>query len=252
MDNSYADQSTADIRCEWGLQGIHAIAHTSDVVIIVDVLSFSTAVDIAVEKNIIVYPYRWKDSRAEEYAAAVGAVLATRRGESPYSLSPADLRRAPLPSAEGEQTLRLVLPSPNGAELSLATGTIPTLCGCLRNARAVAEYASTVGRKIALIPAGERWQDASLRPAAEDLIGAGAIIHHLSELPGRSRSPESDIAVAAFLAVRDNLYSTLATCASGRELLRRGYEEDIGIAAEYNCSSTVSLLFQGGYVKKEK
>ena len=44
----YFDQAEYDLRCEWGMQGLLALAPDSDAVVIVDVLSFSTAVDIAV------------------------------------------------------------------------------------------------------------------------------------------------------------------------------------------------------------
>lgn len=36
-----------------------------------------------------------------------------------------------------------------------------------------------LGRTVAVIPAGERWADGSLRPAIEDLLGAGAFIREL-------------------------------------------------------------------------
>jgi hypothetical protein len=42
------DQAEYDLRCEWGLAGAQVQAPISDVLIVVDVLVFSTAVDIAV------------------------------------------------------------------------------------------------------------------------------------------------------------------------------------------------------------
>ena len=41
----FYDQAEFDIRCEWGIEGLEKLAIISDVVIIVDVLSFSTCVD---------------------------------------------------------------------------------------------------------------------------------------------------------------------------------------------------------------
>ncbi len=43
---------------EWGLAGVEALAPHSDVMIIVDVLSFTTCVDIAIGRGGVVYPYR--------------------------------------------------------------------------------------------------------------------------------------------------------------------------------------------------
>jgi hypothetical protein len=49
-----------DLRCEWGLDGLLSLIPTRDAVVIVDVLSFSTAVDIAVANGVSVLPHSWK------------------------------------------------------------------------------------------------------------------------------------------------------------------------------------------------
>src|SRR5262245_55465192 len=109
-------QSEFDIRCEWGAHGVAALAPHSDIVVIVDVLSFSTCVDIATARGAIVYPYRGYNDQAAAFAAAVGAELAdTRRTSIRYSLSPQSLAQIP-------KGTRLVLPSPNGATLTLEAG----------------------------------------------------------------------------------------------------------------------------------
>lgn len=98
-----------------------------------------------------------------------------------------------------------MLPSPNDASLSLATGDTITLAGCLRNASAVAEAALRSGKRIAVIPAGERWEDNSLRPSLEDWLGAGAII---DELTG-SLSPEAQAARDAYRGTDADLTQTI-------------------------------------------
>jgi 2-phosphosulfolactate phosphatase len=131
----------------------------------------------------------------------------------------------------------LVLPSPNGSTLSLTAGA-GVLAACLRNCRAVAEEVRRRGLPVAVIPAGEQWPDGSLRPALEDLLGAGAV---LAELPGRL-SPEAELAVAAFERFLHRLGEALAGCVSGRELTARGFPEDVELAAAYADSEAVPIL----------
>jgi 2-phosphosulfolactate phosphatase len=228
------DQSQFDLRCEWGLDGLQALAPVSDVLIIVDVLVFSTSVDIALAAGASVLPYGWRDESAEEFARRNHALLASPRSrEGGYSLSPVSLRSIPAGTA-------LVLPSPNGSRLCLHTGGKPTFTACLRNCRAVAARAAEHGSSVAVIPAGEQWPDGSLRPAIEDLSGAGAA---LASLPGRP-SPEARVAMAAFERALPCLQETLAQSASGQELITRGYPGDVELAAEYGVSTIAPFYSQ--------
>jgi 2-phosphosulfolactate phosphatase len=216
-------------RCEWGQGAVLALA-PADVTIIIDVFSFTTCVDVATSRGAAILPYPWKDDSAAEFARARRAELAGRRRQSRYSLAPESYLDAP-------KGLRCVLPSPNGAQVTLAAAQmVPVvLAGSLRNARAVAEAAQRLGSSFNVIPAGERWLDGSLRPALEDWLGAGAI---LCWLPG-SRSPEAESAVALFERHRDGLVATLDQCGSGRELDGRGHERDKFIAGQLDVSSCV-------------
>lgn len=236
------DQEPFDIRCEWGSAGVTHLAPLSDVVIIVDVLSFSTCVDIAVSNGAVVYPYPSKDAGASHYAQENNALLASRERTTTndYSLSPSSLLRLPAGT-------RLVLPSPNGSALSLATGQASTFAGCLRNARAVAEGAQQQGKRITVIAAGERWPDGSVRPAIEDLFGAGAIIQHLTG----ARSPEAIVAQRAFEDAQATLESYLQQCSSGRELIERGFQDDVGLAAALDVSVCAPILRAGAYMSYE-
>jgi len=56
-------QTEYQIRCEWGVRGVLTLAPISDVVIIIDVLSFTTSLDIAVA-----YPYLYRDASVYPYA----------------------------------------------------------------------------------------------------------------------------------------------------------------------------------------
>jgi 2-phosphosulfolactate phosphatase len=231
---SFTDQTAFAVRCEWGPPGVQALAGCRTFIVI-DVLSFTSCVSIAAAAGARVFPARTRDAAAADLAERKGAVLAAARGAG-YSLSPGSLAAAPA-------GLRLVLPSPNGATVSLAAeGHGRVLAGCLRNRAAVAARAAALGGPVALIPAGERWPDGTLRPAFEDLIGAGAIA---AMLPG-PRSPETSAAVAAFEASAPALLSTLRACASGRELIERGFPNDVDACAEVDRDAVAPELTTEG------
>jgi 2-phosphosulfolactate phosphatase len=217
-------------RCEWGPSAVDAL-EPADVTVVVDVFSFTTCVDVAVSRGVSILPYAWNDASAGEFARVQAAELAGRRRQARYSLAPGSYMDAPT-------GLRCVLPSPNGAQVTLAAArTAPVvLAGSLRNARAVAKAARRLGQTFNIIPAGERWRDGSLRPALEDWLGAGAI---LSGLPGQ-RSPEAESAVALFERHREQLVDILDQCGSGRELDGRGHENDKFIAGQLDVSTCVA------------
>lgn len=232
-------QSEFNVRCEWGDNGVAQLGPISEVIIIVDVLSFSTCVEIATARGATIFPYRWRDETAATFAASMAAELAGDRGRgAKYSLSPQSL-------LDIQVGTRLVLPSPNGSTLTLGTGETPTLAGCLRNYRAVASAAQRYGKRIAIIPAGERWSDGSLRPAFEDWIGAGAIV---SQLNG-SLSPEACAALAAFRHAYAETELLMKQCGSGKELIARGFEDDVVLASALDVSACVPVFVNGAYVQ---
>lgn len=107
------------VDCQWGEAGA---ARPADIAIIVDVLSFSTSVSIAIDRGAMIFPWPDHDEDAATAAAGLGAMVAKRRGEGGFSLSPPSLRAI-------EPGAALVLPSPNGARCSLAAKAPDVLCG---------------------------------------------------------------------------------------------------------------------------
>lgn len=237
---------------EWGLDGVAALAPGCDVIVVVDVLRFTTAVSVAVEAGAIVLPFTWDDDRAVEHAARCEAVLAGRgRGGGP-SLSPTDLASVPAGT-------RIVLPSPNGAAIAIAAieaGTPFVLAGSLRNATATARRALTLaGRsgEIGVIAAGEQWTstDGPLRPAVEDLLGAGAVLHALDPSGAVNAprcSPDARAARAAFLDARPALLDHMAQSPSGRELVGRGWRDDVEAASVLDATTIAAQLVDGAFV----
>ncbi|MGZ4593290.1 MAG: 2-phosphosulfolactate phosphatase [Actinomycetes bacterium] len=233
------------VALEWGPVGAKVLSECCDVLVVVDVLSFSTAVTVAVERGARVWPHTGGEN-AGELARQIGAVLAGNRGSHEgLTLSPASL----LDIAEDT---RLVLPSPNGSAIAFAAvnggvtalnGGVAVVAGCLRNASAVGRYLRDFER-IGVVPAGERWGDGSLRPAYEDLIGAGAVIDRIvAHAPGASLAPEAEAAALAYRSFR-----SLEQCPSGRELIDRGFAQDVRIASEVDVSAVVPRLTEGRFV----
>lgn len=245
-------QRSHPVRLACGPTG--AVASAADVAVVVDVLSFSTAVTVAVGRGCEVHPFRWRDERAAAYAREVGAVLAVGRleaarepGRPGPSLSPATLRTAPLPP-------RLVLPSPNGSTttVELASAGARVVAGCLRNASAVVAWLLPhldAGRSAVVVAAGERWAaDGSLRPALEDDLGAGAVLAGLvAHGHGHRLSPEARVAAAAWGVVAADLPDLLRDCAGGRELAAKGFAADVEVAAGLDASGVVPELVDGAF-----
>jgi 2-phosphosulfolactate phosphatase len=236
-------------RFGWGPDGLAALAPTAAVVVIVDVLRFTSAVSAAVESGAVVIPARWADEQAAAFAASSGALLAGRREDGGPSLSPTDL----LTLRPGT---RLVLPSPNGATLAASArdhGPATVVAGCLRNASATGRRARRLAgaMPIAVVASGERTADGRLRPAVEDLLGAGAVLHALdpSAAVGAPRcSPDAAAARAAFVAARPLILEHLLDSTSGRELNGIGCTDDVHTAAALDVTDLAAQLVDGAFV----
>jgi len=255
-------QVDAGVRFEWGLDGARALSHPDGALVVVDVLSFSTSTTVAVGKGTAVYPHRWPDPGIDAFAAAHDAVRASRRhdvtADHPWSLSPAHLLAAPAAA-------RLVLPSPNCSTIAATigvgregdTGVAGTVvAGSLRNAGAVARWLQagrfgSPARPVAVIAAGEKWHSGELRPALEDLLGAGAIIEALTGLsPVPSPldlSPEAEAAAAVWRAERHRLADVLQRSSTGRHLGQAGHRSDVEVAAAHDAQETVPVLVDGAF-----
>jgi 2-phosphosulfolactate phosphatase len=236
-------QAGYGVRFDWGPVGAARVGAHGGALVIVDVLSFTTAVTVAVERGVAVYPAASGDARAAELAAEVGAELAAGRdavtAERPWSLSPAALRVAPAPA-------RRVLPSPNGSAIAAAADGV-VVAACLRNAGAVAAWLSERrAGGVTVIAAGERWPDGSLRPALEDLLGAGAVLAGLARHGAGAESPEAAGARAVY-ASTPSVADTVRRCASGVELVTGGYGADVEAAVEAEASDVVPVLADGAF-----
>jgi 2-phosphosulfolactate phosphatase len=189
------------------------------VIVVVDVLRFTTVVEIAVSRGVAVEPLPQPEL-----------------GSDP--ISPSEAERA----AAGS---RLRIHSPNGGAVSIAAAAAgaEVVAACFRNASSTAAAVAGAG-PVGLVAAGERWPDESLRPCWEDLCGAGSIA---AALPSARLSPEAEAAASMFLAARSRLPQLLKDCVSGRELLERGLDRDVALAAALDVGTTVASHVAGAF-----
>ena len=68
----------------------------------------------------------------------------------------------------------------------------------------------------------------------------------MSHLAGK-RSPEAEVAIETFSRSERSLTGRLANCISGRELIEKGYGDDVTIAGELNTSKVVPQYLDAAY-----
>ncbi|MGU3357725.1 2-phosphosulfolactate phosphatase [Microbacterium sp. M4A5_1d] len=200
------DQSRYQVRLDWGVAGLRRVA-PADVVVVVDVLRFSSTVSARVAAGDTV--------ALDEAARAVsrnGAAIAGAASDSVVLLG--CLRNADAVAAAvlAEQQRR-------GARTSIAVIAAGELAG----------------------PEGET----ELRFAVEDLLGAGAVVDALSRLGIDHTSPEAAVACESFRGLGGAVRHLLTASGSAQELLERGLRDDALAAAQIGVDEVAPLL-RGG------
>ena len=234
------DQSFYQVRCEWGAAGLARLAGAApDVVVVVDVLRFSTTVTDAVARG--------------ETVVLDDAAHAAPGNPSLSSRFPSLSKRFPSLSSRFPSLSR------NGATVAAAASAVRpvplVLLGCLRNASAVARAVLAQQQRrgartsVAVIAAGELPPDGStsdpLRFAVEDQLGAGAIIDALADLGLDHSSPEAAASCEAFRGLRRAIRHLLTASGSGQQLLERDARAEILNAGELDAVDAVPVL-RGG------
>ncbi len=235
-------------RLDWGRQGAMQGARRGDIIVIVDVLSFSTSVAVAVDHGACIYPCGMEDD-AGEIADRVGGEAAVRRSDVPakgrFSLSP-------LTYCGIDAGTRVVLASPNGATCSDCVSQAEfVIAGGLVNAAAVGEAVNGMLRQsrpsVTVIACGELEQaadgDIYLRWALEDYLGAGAILSHIDA----QKSPDAIVCETAYVHSRGQLQELIRDCRSGDELRAMGFGEDVTYAAREDILASVPVLKDGRF-----
>jgi 2-phosphosulfolactate phosphatase len=205
------DQHRYQVRLDWGIDGLVRLA-PSDVVVVVDVLRYSTTVTDALASTTRV--------TLDDDAHAVsinGAALAEAAARTEAVVMLGCLRNASALAAAvmAEQTTR--------------------------DART----------SVAVVAAGELVSSspgAALRFSVEDHLGAGAVVAALGALGIDHTSPEAAAAGEAFSGLRGALRHLLTASGSGQELIERDLRDQVLGAAELDAASVVPVLRDGGFV----
>lgn len=236
VNSGWFTQRAQTIRLEWGLAAARWLAGEVACVVVVDVMSFSTCVSLACNRDACILPWRWRDDTAAQFAQAQGALLASTERQvsgAHFSLSPSSLTTLPPGS-------RLVLPSPNGSTVAFSareSGAV-IFSACLRNLSATVAAIRHFDT-ILIIPCGERWPDGSLRPALEDYVAAGGLVAALAD---RTASPEAQAAAAVWQQAKQQAFRDLATCASAQELRQRGFADDVELCLMLDADARATRL----------
>ncbi|MDR7188616.1 2-phosphosulfolactate phosphatase [Microbacterium sp. BE35] len=211
MPDSPFDQHRYQVRHDWGIEGLRRLAH-ADVVVVVDVLRFSTTVTDAISRGEIVR------LDADAHAVSInGAAVAEAAAQSGAVVLLGCLR--------------------NAAAVARAVLDI--------------QHERAARTSVAVIASGElagREPDARLRFAVEDQLGAGAIVDALGDLGVDHTSPEAAAACEAFRGLRGAVRHLLTAGGSGQELLDRGARDEVLNAAAVDAASVVPVLRGGTFV----
>ncbi|HWG24615.1 2-phosphosulfolactate phosphatase [Actinospica sp.] len=241
------------VHVEWGRTGAALAAARGDVVVVVDVLSFSTTLSIAASRDFtcLIYSGAEIESLGGPAIAAIrlGARPLSRRrkvGQGQVSLSPASL-------LEAEPGQRVIFTSLNGAAVVSAASKAPAvLIGSPRNATACATRATDLmtavrAGRVTVVACGEQWSSVEAaaegaRPAIEDWLGAGAVCARMADL-GYSLSAEARLAASAW--AHPSALDDVADCVSARELRAAGFAADVELALQVDADSKVPVRMAG-------
>ncbi len=203
------DQSRYQVRFEWGLAGLERLA-ASDIVVVVDVLSFSSTAIARVAAG--------EDVPGDAEASADGHEGAEVAARAAQAVAAPVVMLGALRNAAAVATAVRAEQQRRGARTS-----------------------------VAVIACGQRSApgDSTPRFAVEDLLGAGAVIDALGALGLDHTSPEAAAACESFRGLRGAVRHLLTASGTGQELLARGAREDV-LAAAASDDLTAVPVWRGG------
>lgn len=219
---------------DWGFNGIKRAVRKGDIIIVVDILRFTSTAVTATANDFTIYP----SSSTEETGTLLkkyNAQVASKDPISKYSLSPLSfLEKSPE---------NVILVSPNGAKCSrLASNSKHAFVGAFLNMKSIGRHVSALAKKmkknVTVVGAGEITlghiemigiekklvnQKNKEYFCLEDMLGSGGIISEM-----RIKKTEKALfAEKWFKKTKDNLVDIVSTTVGGRHLIETGRKNEV-------------------------
>lgn len=207
-------QAGYQVRFDWGPDGFARLA-SSDVVVVVDVLSHSTATIATVAAGQTV-----TFDASEPHRSAAGRIAAAA-------------------VAENADAIVLVGALSNASAVAQAILDIQVERGDRVSVAVLAAGEPTAGADAG---ASESW-----RYAVEDHLGAGAIIDGLAARGIDHSAPDAAVAGESFRALRRAVVHLLSSSGTGRELAAQNRQDDVRAGSALDSTTVVPVLRDGEF-----
>ena len=230
---------------EWGVDGALAAVNRGDVILVIDVLRFTSAAITAISKGFTVIPAK---TESDAYSLAKQFnVRFDRKGLA--ALSPE--------SFINENPSFIVLTSPHGATLSCTVADAENaFLASFLNATAAAQKAlgaaKRTGKNISIVASGEIGAERrGIMPDFENKIDLDneifcfedyACAGYIGTLLQIKKSDELLNAGNVFALYKPTLSDALLQCASGKYLVDNGMERDVRFCSQLNVFSVVPAI----------
>lgn len=245
----------ADVHVEWFPAAARQASNRGDIVVMIDVLSLSTTLCIAAERDFTTLVYSPAEIEDMGGIEAAAVTLRARPLSRRRAVPPGELSLSPHSLLYAEPGQRVVFTSLNGAAVVAAADGCPrAIAACLRNCDAAAEVlarslADGLAPRATIIACGEHWSsvdaaESGLRPSIEDWIGAGLLADRLAARGYRLSAEAKAAAASADLAL-------IADCISARELRAAGFGDDVELALQLDASRAVPVCTGAAGTQRE-
>ena len=241
----FPDQRPARVRLEWGLTGALQLLGphgSASLVVVVDVLSFSTAVTVACEQGVVVHPYPHRDPAGAEALAVrprrrAGAAARRRAAQPLAGVAPAPARRSARPAVAERRDHR----ARSGEHRRHGRRRLPP---------------QRVGRRTHRDRAPRRRPAERRRRSSPPASGGPteACARASRTCSARARSPRPSATTCRARPARPSALwratpdpaASARDSTSGRELTTAGWADDVTIAVDLDATDTVARLVDDG------